>query len=449
MPTFYSDPVIAYNELSAAIPAGQKYVQQGFDYDGYSTRRIEDIYPGYPLSDGDADVMGLIQGEIGNCGVLSEIMAYALSCRNDYTIEQGVYPYGVSPNGLYMVAVAKDYQRRWIAVDTLVPVNGNGNPIASRPASKERGFFGVLFEKAFVTLMTGKYKTSNWIGSFDGWYPRVRYTVSNFDDILRVFELGGHGNGGIWAIKDSLGMEKPLPIGLVGSHDYGVMDAFRLIDADNNKHELVLMCNPWGTVAADYKSSYADDSPFWDAHPEALSYLQKSRPDGGCFWMPWADLKNNQICSFSDRWYVPIPLATHPYQEIINYQFTDQTLTTGDPWAGSWPNPGQLRVVALRNNDLMRITVDEPTNFRFTMRWLAGSTGDRHGYVAIATPDSTKPYTPYSYGWWGGSSLKTCNLPAGVYDFFIASVGQNGSDRGPAQTLIQADKPFGFTRGAN
>lgn len=443
MPNFYDDAIAAYDEISATIPEGQKFFQQGIDYDGYATRRIEDIYPGYPLSDGDADIMGLTQGSIGNCSVLTEIMAYALSSRNDYTMEDGIYPYGVSPNGLYMVAVAKDYKRKWIAVDTLVPVNTSGNPIASRPASKERGFFGMVFEKAFVTLMSGKYKTSNWIGSFEGWYPRTRYEVSSFDDILRVFELGGHGNGGIWAIKDAAGVQKPMPTGLVSCHDYGVLDAFRIVDADGNKHELVLLCNPWGAGAADYRSSYSDDSPFWDAHPEALQHIQESRPNGGCFWMPWADLKNNQICSFSDRWYIPVPVFTHPEQQVVDYTFTDQTITTG-----GWPNPGQLQAVAARNQDMMQIIVNEPTNFRFTMRWLPGSTGARHGYVAIALQGSTQPYTPYAYGWWAGSALKVCTLPAGVYDFYIASVDQNTTDKGSTQTLIQADKAFEFIRGA-
>ncbi|MGL5059445.1 MAG: C2 family cysteine protease, partial [Microcoleus sp.] len=388
---FYSDPIAAYNEISASIPPGQKFVQEGIDYEGYATKRIEDIYPGYPLSDGDAEIMGLKQGTKANCGVLTEIMAYTLSTRNDYTLEQGIYPYGLSSNGLYMIAVAKDYQRKWIAVDTLVPVNSSGYPIAASPASKDRGFWGMIFEKAFVTLMTGKYNTSNWIASFEGWYPRTRYEVSSFDDILKVFELGGHGNGGIWKIKDAAGVEKPLPPGLVGAHDYGVLDAFRLVDADGNKHELVLLCNPWGTSSADYRSSYADDSPFWDNHPEVLKYVQESRPDGGCFWMSWTELKSNQICSFSDRWYVPAPLSTHPHEQLVNYTFTDQTLTSGGSWAGRWPDPAQLRPVAIRNNDQMRITVNEPTSFRFTMRWLPGSTGDRHGYVAIATSGSNKP----------------------------------------------------------
>jgi hypothetical protein len=442
MPVFYYDPITAFQELSATIPEGQRFVQTGIDYEGKLTKYVSDIYPDYPFSDGDADAMCLEQGGMANCSVLTDIMGYAGSTRNPYTVENGVYPYGLSPNGLYLVACSQDYKKVWVAIDSQVPVDAKGRPLYARPREKTRGFFAMLYEKAAVTLHSGKYSTSTYIiNTFQGWFPRVNYSVAAFDDILNVFELGGYGFGGI-----RTGV-LPMPIGLVADHDFAVLDALRITDPDGTNHELVLLANPWSALSGkDYVSPYSDDSPFWDAHPEALAYVQKSRPDTGCFWIAWAELRNGQICApFSPRWFVPLPLATHPHEEVVDYTFTDGTVTTGR-WNGEWPEPFQLRPVAIANNDLMTITVTEPTEFRFTMKWNDKSTVGRHGYVAIALPGEDWACTDYVRGWHGSASLKICTLPAGTYEFYVASVYQP-RDRGTAQVLIQADKPFEFARG--
>jgi hypothetical protein len=49
----YDDPAIAYDQIAATLSPGQKYTQTGFDYEGLPTKRVEELYPKYPMFDAD------------------------------------------------------------------------------------------------------------------------------------------------------------------------------------------------------------------------------------------------------------------------------------------------------------------------------------------------------------------------------------------------------------
>ena len=155
----YTDsPESFLSKLAKNLPQGELFEQEGFNYDAYPVRRLEDIYPdGGPLGE-DARSWQVGQGMLGNCGTVADIAGFA-SSGGQYTIENSIFPKERSPIGAYAVRVADGIGSRWIVIDSKVPcVSAEGGPLSARPAVGNQDFWGSLLEKAAATVRGGNYQ---------------------------------------------------------------------------------------------------------------------------------------------------------------------------------------------------------------------------------------------------------------------------------------------------
>ncbi|MGL5059315.1 MAG: C2 family cysteine protease, partial [Microcoleus sp.] len=328
--TFYPDPAQAYQELSSAIPEGQKYTQEGFDYEGKPTRRVEDIYPGVPLFDeSGASAWHVGQGNLSNCMILSDLAAMA-SSSNPYTIEDIIYPNTVSPIGLYMVSIADGLDRKWFPIDSFVPTN-NDRPIYARGVDGTTIWPG-LIEKAAATLKGNSYASldSKVIQSPNFyWVPSVNTTCTTFEEILAAVQMGGYGRVVFSKRTDAAGVEIKTP-GIVLDHAFGLVSALQV-----GEHRVLRLSNPW-IGGNDYASPlYADDAPFWAENGLLDKVVETTK--GGEFWLSLEEFKQLSGSLWSSQMRIPLPHPQLPHSIAFDAEFTDANAVVGN-----WPSVKSL-----------------------------------------------------------------------------------------------------------
>jgi hypothetical protein len=426
MLTFYADPIEAYNQIAATISEGQKYTQDGFDYQGKTIKRLEEIYPTSPVFDQDgADSWEVSQGSISNCMLLSDLTGLARS-KGPYTVKDCLYPNTASPIGLYLASIADGLERKWFAFDSNVPVGSSGKP------SNARGIDGAtiwpaLMEKAAAVLKGNSYAAldASVIQSPNFyWIPSISVPATTFEEVLKSVETGGYGRAGFNQQKDASGAVIKIP-GLVMSHAFGLVDALQV-----GEHRLVRISNPWGGGVDFVSPLYADDAQFWIDRPE-LASQRSATSSSGEFWMGWDELMQlGNVIGNKMRQPLPFPGLTHTF--AFDATFTDATATIRD-----WPSAKDLRPLGMSR----KITLTEPTDIAIATSWQPGGSGPRHSYALVTDGTATTELMDRGYGWWGGDGFTRKVLPAGTYEITPAVVGP-AATRGTVQLIVLSSNPI-------
>jgi Calpain family cysteine protease len=423
MPTFYSDPISAYEQLSATVPAGEKYTQSGFDYQGKTIKRLEAIYPTAPVFDADgADPWEIAQGGISDCMMLSDLSGLA-KCTGPYTVKDCIYPTTVSPIGLYLASIADGLDRKWFAFDSNVPVGSSGKPTNAKGLDGAT-LWPALMEKASATLKGDSYasldctviQSPNFY-----WVPSINIPVTTFEEMLRSIKNGGYGRVGFDEQRDASGAVVTIP-GLILDHAFGLIDALQV-----GNHQLIRVSNPWGG-GADYNSPlYGDDSQFWIDHPE-LADKKATALKHGEFWMGWDELMS--LGHLTGKMRQPLPMPGYPSVVAFDHVFDAFNKTIG-----RWPT-----VKELRKFKTYKFTITEPTEVIISTSWQSDSTGFRHSYMYLTNGVSTTSMIGRGYGWWGGDGYNKVTLIPGTYEFIAGCVDQN-VDNGTLQVIVLSEKP--------
>jgi hypothetical protein len=424
--TFYSDPVKAFEELSTAIPKGQRFVQEGFDYDGKPTRHLEDIYPGVPLFDANgADSWEVGQGDLSNCMILSDLAAMA-SSSNPYTIENIIYPNTPNEFSLYFVSIADGLERKWFPVSGLVPVGNSGKPIFARGVDGTT-LWPPLIEKASATIRGNKYASlhaSVAQAPSHYWIPSINVICKTFEEILAATQMGGYGRVGFDERRDASGALITTP-GIVLSHAFGLVSALQV-----GEHRLIRLSNPWGG-GCDFESPlYADDAPFW-AENGLLNKVSETKK-GGEFYLSWDEFLAVRGSLWANQMRIPLPHPQLPHAIAFDATFDDTTATISD-----WPSVKALRPL----NQGRRITLAEPTDIAIATSWQPGGSGPRHSYTYVTDGTGSTELMDRGYGWWGGDGFTRKTLPAGTYEITPAVVGP-AKTRGTVQYIVLSSKPI-------
>lgn len=459
MPQFYADPIAGYNSIAATVPSGQRYAQ-GFDFEGAVVEYAEKIYPNGKLFDpvNGANAWDFAQQELSDCVYLAELGGISES-QNVYTIEKDlIYPTVVSPIGLYMISVADGLQRKWMPIDSRVPVFPateprvflRGFPRFACPnqveSNGESWLWGMIFEKA-AAVLRGNYTAINQynIGKpFPGWLPTMKRYVSDFAGVLDCVQRGGYAGITMRQQTNAAGLPIEIP-GITLNHQYEVVNAARIVDKSGFTHEILRIHNPWSAGSVDYKSPlYDEDSPFWidNKSPSNDKLYSQAKGHAGDFWVGFTELANLRGTS-SYSFKIPLPITKYPYQRCINFTIDATTATKAtDRWNGRYPEQGQLKPIAIAKKDLIVIDCAEPTEFLVQTKFLPGAIGALHSYIVLAANSSDVSLINWNNGcgYWGSEGCFRFTLSAGRLNFYPAAVEQP-TDRGTMEILILADKP--------
>lgn len=300
-PLLFDDPVEAYNELAATVPANGKF-NQDFDYSIVELPKVNDAkylevsFPKSPITDfdGDLDSWQIAQGSLGACGTFSKIACYSSFPQSSpWAVEKGIYPLTPSPIGLYLIRVFDPVSQsvKWVAIDSKVPCEAT-------PTSKSTCIYltdgktpllPALLTKASATMRGGSFNEITNHPSFKipftPWFPSKVVTSSNPVELANYAQTGC-----IWVISmtqqfDDLG-NKITPKGVVYGHAFGICDAIQ-----GEGFILFRIENPWSSASSqDYVSKYSDDAPFWNDHPELAQKKADSFAATGNYWVDFATL---------------------------------------------------------------------------------------------------------------------------------------------------------------
>lgn len=432
-PKLYDDPVIAYNEIAATVPAGERYCQS-FDYSIIelpkctTAKYLEVSFPNSPITDASGiDSWDITQGALGCCGSAAELACYgSIPSDSDWALEKGIYPLERSPISLYLVRVFDcDTQSvKWVAIDSKAPCE---NTVSSKSTciwiSDGQPLAPALLIKAKCTMKGGSFDTITNSDPFRkpfSWFPEVTFKCDTFAKFKEALSYGGIAITAMTQQYDADGL-KINPPGVVLGHAFGLVDCI-----EHDGHQLVRIENPWGPSTSDYLSPYSDDAPFWDAYPELAVKRADARAGGGNYWVDWETLKKlTGKTSFDVS--VPMPNPKYPHLQYFREEM-DGEPNLGTEW-WTW----KKRIFDRTPSDqVKRITIDEPTTLQVETSWMRG-TGDRHTRVYFMDAIGTVVASTQEASW-GGKKVSEITLQPGVYGMY--PLANQNVDRGLLQVRI-------------
>jgi hypothetical protein len=429
----YDDPVLAYNEIAATIAPGDRYVQD-FDYSVIekpacvSSEYLEVLYPLSPVTDGDIDSWQIDQGSLGNCGTMANIAGYAsISQDSEWALERGIYPLAPSAIGLYLVRVCDPDNAtgiKWVAIDSKVPTDVNGKFSLVDGGSKVLAI--ILLVKAACTMKGGCFDeitNSAQLRNSFSWWPNILVMASNFADFKHALDAGGNAVFSMSQQLDAAGGEV-TPSGVVYGHAFAVVDAI-----EGEGYQLVRIENPW-SGGSDYASPYADDSPFWDEHPELAQKKADAKAALGNYWIDW-----QTFCLLSGKTIhdlrVPLPYSKYPSIVTFRHEFT------GNPSVGQFQRTRDRVKELFLGLPQTKLTVTETCTLNLALAWLKGS-GNRHMSIKIVDANGVILQSTSPECWWGHGGLRSLTFSPGEY-FIVPYTWDWDTDRGVLEIQIYSE----------
>lgn len=439
----FDDPIVGYQQIAATLQPGQRFQQQ-FLYETVENPEasayeyLEILYPNATVlgADGDIGAWEINQSALGSCGHFSEVAAYA-SPKGEYRLETGIYPTEISPISLYLVRIQDPENplgTKWIAIDSRMPI---------KPGGKSSYFMGVSSSGAIAPLLAIKAKSSAKGGCFDeitntpalnigfNWFPSTKIQVSTFEEFASAIERGGLC---VYSLTQQYDGTTPItPPGVVYGHGYSAPDTLKTVEPDGTETKLVFMSNPWGG-GSDALSPFADDSPWWDTHPELAEKVAASRQSKGEYWVTW-----DMFCQLTGQTTyevrVPLPLPEYPYIKCIKRSFTDETAIA------SASNPFNLIKLGQRLNDVIEVSLTQSSLMQCELKWASGS-GNRNTSI-VATDANNNALTRTNTVFWGASKTVPLSLKAkiGTYKLYPYTEAQE-TDRGELWVMFLSKVPF-------
>ena len=441
----YDDPIAAYAQIAATIPAGRKYVQN-FDYTTIEVPQatelnyLEGLYVGSPITaaDGDLGSWEISQGALGACGTFASICAYAsIPPEHPYALEKGIYPLTQSKIGLYFVRIANPdnpLETKWMAIDSRMPCKPYERSCFVDIKLKEP-LAPALLLKAAATARGGCFDeitNSSKLGMSFSWFPNVTLNVSEFEQFQSSIQKAGICLTSMKQQYDATGA--PItPAGVVYAHAFALVDAVSVLNHDGTTAKIVRVENPWGS-GTDFISEYSEGAPFWDYHPELADKLAEAKQSLGNYWVSW-----NQVKALSGKTEfevaVPIPSTELPYAATFRHTVDGSIVITKDWTLCLSEIQAQTPIEQVKV-----LTLSEAATVVFDIRWLSGS-GARHTTLHFCDMTGKRIATFPTEVWWANRGTQSVALPAGEYRVYISTRSLN-TDRGVLQVIAASDKNF-------
>ena len=250
---------------------------------------ISHVFPGSKLVSSEQSVLEIdhfdvIQGNVGDCWLLSAFQTVAFSCPDiiDRTILYTDEKFGFTVFKLL---------GHFIAVDHFVPVvtSAEGSEVIGPKISRQREYWPILLEKAFIKLFYSyacprdifefnmKRRFSRQIPpgpsyvDIDGGFPRWAISIllgSRIDplktefvpNLFDLFECDKNEKLIACCCTSCEKSDSHIEDGFVFGHAYSLL----LVD---KARRLLRVSNPWGTVENTKYDDHVDDGQFWvDEH---------------------------------------------------------------------------------------------------------------------------------------------------------------------------------------
>ena len=295
--------------------------------------------PTAKIFQGKACPMDLIQGELGDCYLLSAISV--MGEKNIHLCIKSNEEQGRSGAFLVKLFRGGEYEE-YILIDDFFPLAKDGKWLLARCETIEKNqglqMWPMILEKAYAKL----YKSYSLIkggkvhlalAEFTGGIPhQIKITAEVKDNIEEFWEMlyAYHDNGymlGAGTPNGPGGINSVNANGIVQGHAYAILNI-----ADYGGEKLIKLRNPHGSRGAEWNGDWSDESPLWT--PAAIEELQLEISTDGVFWMNASDFvdefDNIYICrKFDKRWTViyiedyclnEYALNTHGFEMFPQYE---------------------------------------------------------------------------------------------------------------------------------
>ncbi|XP_077138242.1 calpain-13-like isoform X7 [Ranitomeya variabilis] len=367
------------------------------------------------LVDG-ASIFDIMQGEIGDCWVLSVVGALTLHRKflaNVIPSDQG---YTYKYTGIFHFRFWQFGEWVDVVVDDRLPML-NGNFVFVQPRVSNE-FWPSLLEKAYAKLR-GSYQNLHWgviseaMVDFTGGVPMYfNITKSPFE--LQNVILGAARSGSLMGCATLGNLSAgniELPSGLIKGHAYTVTDS-KKIEYKNRLEDIIRIWNPWGH--SEWNGRWSDKAPQWDRVCHEIKKKLNTDKNDGEFWMSCEDFMQN---------YVKVYICNHTptYLDFGGPQYVWKTTSYYNQWVRGSTAGGCGSTEDMWKNPQFIIIIPE-------------SQGPRLGKnVTVAVMQSLSNERKYNTSW----------LPIGFAFCKDAKTGtqQQYSQHLATETIIQEAKP--------
>ncbi|XP_075720740.1 calpain-13-like [Rhinoderma darwinii] len=354
------------------------------------------------LVDG-ASIFDIVQGEIGDCWVLSAVGSLTLHRKFLENVLPKDQEFTNKYAGIFHFRFWQYGEWVDVVVDDRLPML-NGSYLSVQPRISHE-FWPSLLEKAYAKLR-GSYQNLHWgfiseaMVDFTGGV-QMDFNLSKAPSDLRDIVLAAVRSRSLMGCTtpgDLHTGNAELQNGLVQGHAYTVTDGTQ-IEYSNRSEDIVRVWNPWGK--GEWNGHWSDGSSQWErVRPDLRKKLNVDRNDGE-FWMSCQDFMQNfvqvNICNF-----------TPSYLDFGNPQHVWETTSYYNQWVRGSNAGGCNTAEDMLKNPQYVITVPE-------------SQGTKRGYnVTVALMQSLSNERKYNPPW----------LPIGfAFSKVVAKGVKNGSQQ--------------------
>ncbi|XP_040207248.1 calpain-13-like [Rana temporaria] len=332
------------------------------------------------LVDG-ASIFDIMQGEIGDCWVLSAVGALTLHRKFLENVVPKDQEFTHKYAGIFHFRFWQYGEWVDVVVDDRLPLL-NGRYLSVQPRSNNE-FWPSLLEKAYAKLR-GSYQNLHWgfiseaLVDFTGGV-QLDFDLSKPPPDLRDIVLAAARSGSLMGATTPGNLHTgniELQNGIVQGHAYTVTDGLQ-IDYNNRTEDIVRVWNPWGQ--GEWNGRWSDRSPQWDrVQPELRRRLNVERNDGE-FWMSCQDFMQNfsqvNICNHTPT-YLDFENPQHIWECTSYYNQWVRGSTAGgcNTSEDIWKNPQYVITIPENQKIGYNVTValmQSLTNERkYNPRWL-------------------------------------------------------------------------------
>ncbi|XP_044148304.1 calpain-13-like [Bufo gargarizans] len=333
------------------------------------------------LVDG-ASIFDIMQGEIGDCWLLSAVGALTLHRKFLENVVPKDQEFTSKYAGIFHFRFWQYGEWVDVVVDDRLPML-NGKYLSVQPRVSHE-FWPSLLEKAYAKLR-GSYQNLHWgfiseaLVDFTGGV-QMDFNLSKPPSDLRDIVLAAAQSGSLMGCTtpgDLYTGNIELENGLVKGHAYTVTNGTQ-IEYNNRVEDIVQVWNPWGK--GEWNGRWSDGSPQWDrVRPEIRKKLNVDRNDGE-FWMSCKDFV---------QYFAQVNICNHmpSYLDFGNPQCVWEITSYYNQWVRGSSAGGCNSAEDMWKNPQYVITVPE-------------SQGTKRGYnVTVALMQSLSNERKYSPRW--------------------------------------------------
>ncbi|XP_073484385.1 calpain-13-like [Aquarana catesbeiana] len=315
------------------------------------------------LVDG-ASIFDIMQGEIGDCWVLSAVGALTLHRKFLENVVPKDQEFTHKYAGIFHFRFWQYGEWVDVVVDDRLPLL-NGRYLSVQPRINNE-FWPSLLEKAYAKLR-GSYQNLHWgflseaLVDFTGGV-QLDFNLSKPPPDLRDIVLAAARSGSLMGSTTSGNLNTgniELQNGIVQGHAYTVTDGLQ-IDYNNRTEDIIRVWNPWGR--GEWNGRWSDRSPQWDrVQPEIKRRLNVERNDGE-FWMSCQDFIKNfsqvNICNLTPT-YLDFENPQHIWESTSYYNQWVRGSTAGgcNTTEDMWKNPQYVITVPENQKIEYNVTV--------------------------------------------------------------------------------------------